>query len=88
MRSKRLVLVATLTAVGCSSAPTLLDIPVDQAVYLQGNPYRLLGTEELPVVGLAVDSEAVGFGKQRLDDGDLTSAWVNGATATLPAGPC
>lgn len=54
------------------------DVPMDQEVYPAGNPFRLLAIEELPITAITVDSEASGFTKDRLADGDLSSQWASG----------
>lgn len=59
--------------------------PADGALYPDGNPYRLLTVEELPVVGIAVDSALSGYPAGRAIDGSLNTEWASnpyrGATA-------
>lgn len=55
-----------------------LGLPADGQIYPDGNPYRLLQVEELPIVGVTVDSEVSSFPAARLADGDLSTEWVNG----------
>lgn len=55
-----------------------VDVPMDQEVYPAGNPFRLLAIEELPLTAITVDSEASGFTRDRLADGDLSSQWASG----------
>ncbi|MFN3429066.1 MAG: discoidin domain-containing protein [Candidatus Sericytochromatia bacterium] len=75
-----------LALVGCHmpSAPMAplgsiaRDVTPDGEDYRGGNTFRVLAAEELPIVAVAVDSEASGFGRARLADGDRATQWVNG----------
>lgn len=79
-------LVATcLTLAACAApAPAPVRPPADTApltdgeVYPGGNPYRLLATEELPVVATSVDSQISSQPKENLVDGNLSTQWSNG----------
>lgn len=70
----RLALAAALVAAACAPAPTTGELPAEEAAYLNGNPYRLLGLDELPVVAITVDSEAAGLVKAR----DEATQWGSG----------
>jgi lysophospholipase L1-like esterase len=85
MRQRWLIL-SLLGLMGCTMTPvpTTGARPAvslhghDGEVYTGGSTYRVLATEELPVVGVAVDSQASGFGQARLVDGDRATQWSNG----------
>lgn len=53
-------------------------MPADQQVYPNGNPYRLLAVEELPVIGTSVDSTLSGFPADRMLDGSQSTQWASG----------
>lgn len=50
----------------------------DGQVYPGGNTYRLLAIEELPIVGVTVDSQVSSQPKEEMVDGNLATAWSNG----------
>ncbi|MDB5099160.1 MAG: hypothetical protein JWM80_3581 [Cyanobacteria bacterium RYN_339] len=74
-----------LAASACAPAPGAAPSPTADAP----TAYHLLAVQPLPVVAIAVDSEAPGSPKAQLADGNVTTAWSNGgfkaatATATL-----
>lgn len=82
---QRWLFLSLLGLMGCTVAPVPTSGPLpaagpqphDGEVYM-GGTYRVLATEELPVVGVAVDSQAPGFGQARLVDGDRATQWSNG----------
>lgn len=61
---------------GDASAPS--DLPHDGQLYANGNSYRVMAVDELPIVGVSVDSQAGTMTAQALADGDLSTAWANG----------
>lgn len=63
--------------VGDPVEPLKEGFPLDMAVYPDDNPYRVLAVDELPIVGVTVDSAAPGLPASRMIDGDYTTHWVN-----------
>lgn len=70
--------VAPVPSIQPPAAQSATGIPADGEVYPSGNHYRVLATEELPIVGVSVDSAAPGYPASNLTDGDLSSQWANG----------
>lgn len=77
---------AVALAAACAPAPFVptTGVPVpglpiaDGAAYPAGNPFRLLATDEAPIVAVSVDSQAAGLAPARLADGDLSTQWGSG----------
>lgn len=70
-----------LAGAGLPAAPGEVDdadIVSDGEVYEAGNTYRLLDANELPIVGVTVDSAAPGAPGTNLADGNLATSWING----------
>jgi lysophospholipase L1-like esterase len=76
------LIAAVLVAASCAPPPTTQTLSTaivhDQEVYPDGNSFRLLGVSELPIVAVTADSEAPGFARTRLADGDLATQWSSG----------
>lgn len=53
-------------------------VPPDAQIYPRHNPFRVMALDELPIVAATVDSQSGALGTDRLIDGDLSTAWVNG----------
>lgn len=84
------LLAATLAACGTPRVPltappasagaarSAADVPHDGEVYPNGNHYRVMAVQELPLVGASADSSASGYPASNLIDGDLSTQWANG----------
>lgn len=87
MKSKPLVAAAMAAALAACGLPAQAPapetdaggVPADAQGYpADGNTFRLLAVEELPIVGAKADGEMAGNGAARAIDGDQATAWING----------
>jgi hypothetical protein len=62
---------------GEQAAP-LEGVPADGQVYPNGNTFRLMAVEELPITGVTASSTSSAFPPSRMVDGDLSTQWVDG----------
>lgn len=84
IRAVGLVLALAIAACGTpgptggGGGPAPVAAAADGQAYPDGNPYRTLAVEELPIVGVTTDSAQTGLAGARAVDGDLSTQWSNG----------